>query len=81
MRMGLVREAFFVFGECCSPSSPAVGHPRGSQLEVAVPEGTTDDGLYWAQQRFDRLRRRVIDVHVRRDESWRFNAKATVLAS
>jgi hypothetical protein len=53
----------------------------GSQLEVAVPEGTTDDGLYWVQQRFDRLRRRGIDVHVRRDESWRFKAKAMILAS
>lgn len=53
----------------------------GSQLEVAVPEGTTDDGLYWVQQRFDRLRRRGIGVEVKRDRNWQFRAKATTLAS
>lgn len=55
------------------------GH--GAELSVAVPEGTSEDGLHWVRQRFDGLRRRGIGVRVERDADWHFAEQATTLAS
>jgi hypothetical protein len=46
---------------------------RGAQLELRVPARTSDAGVDWIRQRFDRLRKRGIGVRVRRDDAWTFN--------
>lgn len=51
---------------------------RGSQLDLRVPARTSDAGVDWIRQRFDRLRKRGIGVRVRRDESWSFNEKSSL---
>lgn len=48
---------------------------RGSRLDVRVPARTSDAGVTWIRERFDRLRKRGIGVSVRRDESWSFAEK------
>lgn len=45
---------------------------RGAQLDVAVPALTSDAGVAWVRDRFDRLRKRGIGVRVRRDDGWVF---------
>ena len=45
---------------------------RGARLEVSVPARTSDEGLVWIRERFDRLRRRGVGVRVQRDEGWEF---------
>ncbi len=51
---------------------------RGSRLDVRVPALTSDAGVSWIRERFDRLRKRGIGVSVRRDESWSFAEKASL---
>ena len=45
---------------------------RGAHLEVAVPARTSDAGVAWVRDRFDRLRKRGIGVRVHRDDAWNF---------
>ncbi len=45
---------------------------RGARLEVSVPARTSEEGLGWIRDRFDRLSKRGVGVRVRRDESWEF---------
>lgn len=56
--------------------SDALWSGHGSQLELRVPARTSEAGVDWIRQRFDRLRKRGIGVRVRRDESWTFDEKA-----
>ena len=58
--------------------SDALWSGRGSQLELRVPARTSEAGVDWIRQRFDRLRKRGIGVRVRRDETWTFDAKANL---
>ena len=44
----------------------------GSKLEVSVPAMTSDAGVIWVRERFDRLRKRGIGVRVYRDSGWYF---------
>ena len=46
------------------------GH--GSQLDVAVPAMTSEAGVTWIRERFDRLRKRGIGVRVHRDAAWHY---------
>jgi hypothetical protein len=56
--------------------SDALWAGSGSQLDLCVPARTSDAGVDWIRQRFDRLRKRGIGVRVRRDDSWTFTEKA-----
>lgn len=58
--------------------SDALWAGRGSQLELRVPARTSESGVNWIRQRFERLRKRGIGVRVRRDESWSFDEKANL---
>lgn len=55
--------------------SDALWAGRGSRLELSVPARTSEAGVTWIRQRFDRLRKRGIGVRVHRDESWSFQDK------
>lgn len=61
--------------------SDALWAGRGSRLDVRVPARTSEDGMNWIRQRFDRLRKRGIGVSVRRDESWSFVDKVRTIGS
>ncbi len=52
--------------------SDALWAGRGSHLDVRVPARISDDGVSWIRERFARLRKRGIDVSVRRDATWSF---------
>ena len=58
--------------------SDALWAGRGSQLDLRVPARTSEAGVNWIRQRFDRLRKRGIGVNVRRDDSWSFNESANL---
>ena len=52
----------------------------GSQLELFVPAGASDDGVAWVRSELEGLRRAGIGVAVKRDAAWEFRDEATARA-
>jgi hypothetical protein len=70
------RTGWLTPGEVDTLFSDALWAGSGSRLEVSLPAMTSEAGVIWIRERFERLRRRGIGVQVRRDASWRFEAAA-----
>ena len=68
------RTGWLTPGEVETLFSDALGAGSGSRLEVSLPAMTSEAGILWIRQRFERLRGRGIGVQVRRDASWHFEA-------
>lgn len=66
------RTGWLTPGEVETLFSDALWAGSGSRLEVSLPAVTSEAGVLWIRERFERLRRRGIGVQVRRDASWHF---------